>query len=105
MAKSIHNQPPFFGPMLPNYPKVDQICRIYASSLSGTNIYPAYVQQYNGSLAFRDREPCYVTEPNGIALKGGLYDTRLIGSYLGLPLFATTCCPAGSFDASSSSSG
>ena len=88
-------------PDLPNYPDAPQIVRVYAPSI-GSNIYPAVVQQYNGSLAFRDRELCYVTEPNAVVLSPALYDCRLIGSHLGLPLFATTCCVSGSFSSSSS---
>lgn len=85
-------QPPVFAPMLPNYPEIAQVCHVYAASI-GSNIYPAYVSQYDGSLAFRDRESCYVYEPNGVVLSVGQYDCRLIGSYLGIPIFATTCCP------------
>lgn len=98
------DEAPFYGPQLPLYPAIEQVCRVYASALAGTNVYPAYMQQYAGALAFRDREPCYVVEPNGITLRAGRYDCRLVGSYLGLPLLATTCCPVGAYDSSSSGS-
>ena len=93
---------PDLGPGLPVYPELPQVCRVSAGSI-GNNVYPALIQQYNGALAFRDREACYVWEPNGISLSPGYYDCRLIGSHLGLPLFAATCCPTGTFSSSSSS--
>ena len=94
---------PLLQPDLPNYPLLEQFVRVYSPSI-GSNIYPAVVQQFNGTLGFRDREACYVTEPNGIALGPAMYDCRLIGSYLGLPLYATSCCVSGSFSSSSSHS-
>ncbi len=94
-------EPPILQPPLPNYPPLDQIVRVTAPSIGG-NVYPAVVQQYTGSLTMRDREPCYVQEPNGVQLSPALYDCRLVGSYLGLPLFQTACCVSGSFSSSSS---
>jgi len=82
-----------FQPDLPNYPEVSQLVRV-ASGISG-GVYPGFVQQYAGSLSFRDREACYVLEPNGITLNPGRYDCRLVGSLSGLPLFAATCCVTG----------
>ncbi len=97
-------EPPLLQPDLPNYPIIDQIVRVSAPSIGG-NVYPAVIQQYNGSLGFRDRTICYVVEPNGVLLSAALYDCRLVGSYLGLPLFAATCCVgSGGFSSSSSSS-
>lgn len=95
--------PPLLQPDLPNYPVIDQIVRASGPSI-GNNVYPGVIQQYNGLLGFRDRAACYLTEPNGVALSPALYDCRLVGSYLGKPLFATTCCVSGSFSSSSSGS-
>lgn len=85
---------------LPNYPLVDQLCQVTAPTI-GNNIYPAVTQQYTGSLTFRGRELCYVQEPNGVRLGPQIYDCRLVGSHLGLPLYATTCCLSGTFPSSS----
>lgn len=87
-------------PGLPNYPDLSQLVRVDAATV-GNNVYPAFVQQYTGSLTFRDRESCYVQEPNGVILAPKRYDCRLVGSYLGKPLFVTTCCVSGSFSSSS----
>ncbi len=94
-------QPAYLGPTTPDYPEVAQIARIYGDRLIGTNIYPAYIQQAITGPALRDREACYVWEPNGIKLGPGYYDCRLVSSYAGLPLLVTYCCVA----LSSSSSG
>jgi hypothetical protein len=93
---------PFFQPDLPDYPPLEQLVRATGPTVA-TNVYPGVVQQYAGSLAFRDREPCYLTEPNGVSLSPAIYDCRLVGSYLGLPLYATTCCLSGAFSSSSMS--
>ena len=96
---------PDFGPREPVYPELDQVNLVTGAPLPGTNIYPAVTQQYSTPLTLRNREPCYVTEPNGIRLGPGYYDCRLVSSYLGLPLYATTCCvPAPSSSSSSKSS-
>lgn len=108
---------PDFAPGLPLYPDLEQLCRVSAAALAGTSpaVYPAFVDQFNPPLGFRDREACYVVEPNRIVLGPGHYDCRLIGSFptaghalfgviAQLPLYATTCCVAGSFGSSSSSS-
>jgi hypothetical protein len=106
MADSDNLQEPFFGPEHPVYPAVDTFVRIYAPALIGVAVYPAYAQQLvqNNPPLFRDREPVYVFDPNNSPLGPGYYDARLVGSYLGFPLYATFCCPAGSFSSSSSSS-
>lgn len=91
-------------PDLPNYPPLPQMVRVVAPSVGG-NVYPAVVQQYTGLLTFRSREPCYVVEPNGVTLSPAIYDCRLVGSYLGLPLYATACCVSGDFSSSMSSAG
>lgn len=83
------------GPTQPTYPHLPQFCRITSGSV-GSNVYPAFTCQWAPPLAMRDREACYVWEPNGIALQPGFYDCRLVGNYLGLPLYATSCCPVGS---------
>lgn len=91
--------PPWFGSTWPLYPELPQINRVYAAALPNTNppVYPAYTSQFVPPLSLRDRERCYVIEPNSIPLGPGYYDCRLVGSYLDLPLYATTCCPVGSF--------
>lgn len=85
---------------LPNYPIHEQNIRLIGPA-DGNNIYPGFVQQYGGNLAFRDREKCYLFEPNGVALSLAIYDCRLVGSYLGSPLFSTTCCTVGTIPSSS----
>src|ERR1019366_9405294 len=89
---------PRLQPPLPGYPLLRQMVRVSAQLGS---VYGSYVQQASGA-ALRDREPCYVWEPNGIGLSPGTYRSRLVGSYNGpwgpLPLFAVSaaCCrPAG----------
>ncbi len=104
MNDSDNTTPPFFGPELPTYPELPQIVRVTGGPLGGANVYSAFVQQWTPPLSLRDRESCYVFEPNGIRLGPGFYDSRLDGSYLGLPLFVTTCCPSGNGSSSSSSS-
>jgi len=94
---------PRLQPDLPNYPVIDQMARVSAPSI-GNNVYPAMIVQYDGVLGFRDRTPCYIVEPNGVQLSPAIYDCRVVGSYLGLPLLAATCCVSGSFTNSSSSS-
>jgi hypothetical protein len=89
---STNTQAPDFGPGFPVYPELPQLVRVSGVALGGTNTYPGFVQQYVPSLTFRDRESCYVVEPNGIVLAMAIYDGRLVGSYLGLPLFAVACC-------------
>lgn len=90
--RSTNDAPPFLGPTSPTYPQVSQVVRVYGPPLAG-NVYQAFIQQWNPTLQLRDREAVYVWEPNGIVLTAGFYDARLIGSYLGLPLLATWCCP------------
>lgn len=92
MIDSVATQAPDFGPTFPVYPELPQLIRSYGGALVGTNTYQGFVQQYVSPLTFRDREPCYLLEPNGVRLSPGIYDARLVGSYLGLPLFATACC-------------
>lgn len=94
---------PFFGPQNPFYPELPQVLRVSGGAIAG-NVYPAFNTQRNGlALELRDREASYVWEPNGIVLQAGYYDCRLIGSHLGLPLYATTCCPVSASSASASS--
>ncbi len=97
-------QPPYLGPALPAYPQIAQICRVAGNAILGTNIYPGYVQQtvVTTTPTPRDREACYVWEPNNTRLGPGIYDCRLVNSYAGLPLYATTCCQGGSSSSSSS---
>ncbi len=96
----MNDNPPILTPPLPNYPELPQLVRVSAPSI-GNNVYPGFVLQYGGSLSFRDREPCYLWEPNGVALSPAVYDCRLIGSYNSLPLFVTSCCVSRSFSSSS----
>ncbi len=100
---SVNTTPPLFGPDEPYYPAVNSFCRVSGPAQSG-NVYPGFASQatLSGGLpAFRDREPVFVWEANGIKLQAGWYDCRLVGNYQGLPIYATNCCPV----ASSSSSG
>lgn len=105
--KSTNDLPPWLGQGVPLYPQIAQECRVSGPALAGPfpAVYPAFVQQMVTPLSFRDREPCYVTEPNNFPLSPGVYDCRLVHSFLGLPLYATTCCAAGSFSSSSGSAG
>lgn len=95
---STNLQPPDFSPRQPDYPQVLQIIRLaIPSPLEGSqNVYPSFVQQMGSPLALRDREPCCLMEVNGGTLQPLYYQARLVGSYLGLPLFATACCVIGS---------
>ena len=104
---STADREPDFGPELPLYPQVEQTIRVAAPAVAGTNpkAYPSYTQQWVAPLSLRDREPCYLVEPNGIALVSGYYTARLVGSLFGLPLFVTHCCPVTASGSSSSSSG
>ena len=103
MTDSTNTQPPLFGPQFCDYPLLPQI--VYITGPAANGVYPAFVQQYGGNLNFRPRESCYVIlEPNGIKLQAGYYDSRLIGNFAGLPLFAVTCCPGAASSSSSSSS-
>ena|SRR6185503_5096124 len=95
MTDSSNNQPNEMGPTVPIYPEIAQVCRITGPRIDPRNIYPAFVTQWTPPLTLRDREACYVWESNRIALVPGYYDSRLVGSHLGLPLFVTTCCPLG----------
>lgn len=95
-------EPPILLPSLPDYPDLPQLVRVSAPSI-GRNVYPSLTQQYAGNLTLRDREPCYAWEPNGVALSPAIYDCRLVGSYLSLPLYVPTCCISGSFSSSLSS--
>ncbi len=104
MVGSTNTLPPDFGPSWPEYPDLAQLNRVVGPALVGTNIYPAFTVQYAGDLSFRDREPSYVIEPNGVVLGAAVYDCRLVGNYQGRPLYATTCCVLGDFASSSSSS-
>lgn len=83
-------------PHLPNYPLQLQNIRIYGNPLPGLGgpiIYRGYVQQYTRNFTLRDREACYVLEPNRSLLFPGIVLARLIDNYDGLPLF-DTCCMA-----------
>lgn len=102
---STNNQPPALGPGYPTYPELPQILRVSGgkvfASWAGVWVTPAYTQQFVPPLSLRDREPCWVVEPNNVDLKvGTYYDCRLVGSFTqtgaeadALPLYATTCCP------------
>ena len=97
--------PPDLGQDQPTYPPLPEIVRVTGPALAGINppIYPAYVQQCTAPGVFRDREPCYLTEANAIALNPGRYLARLNYQYSGLPVFTTACCPGPASSSSSSS--
>ncbi len=103
---SVEAVPPDFGPQLPYYPQINQFCRVSGRAQMG-NVYPGFISQavLTGLPSFRDRESCFVWEPNGISLSAGWYDCRLVGSYQGIPLLVTNCCPSGSSSSSSSAVG
>src|SRR4051812_17035762 len=100
---SSNDRPGFFGPARPLYPPLRQTVRV----AGGGSPAPGFVQQYAGNVP-RDREACWVFEPNGIALPpGGHVRPRLVGAHDGgtgyLPLFAAclACCvPATPFGSS-----
>jgi hypothetical protein len=101
--KSDNLQPPFLGPQFPIYPHLMQLIRVTdatpiptSSSSSSSSIQGNYVfaaktqQQLDVTVAVRDREDCYLYDPNGTDLIEHIYTARLVGSYAGLPLYATT---------------
>ncbi len=102
-------QPPGLRPQTPLYPPLEQFVRIpngaavTFDAVSGRFAYAAFTQQYAGNLLMRDREPCMVFHAAGDALAPGPYLCRLEGNYLGVPLYATYCCPGGASSPSSSS--
>ncbi len=97
---------PDFAPGLPVYPELPQFCRVTgpASPGLGDNVYQAFIQQWTPPLTLRDREPCFVWEPNNIFLTPGYYDCRLVGSLSGEPLLATNCCSGSGGSLTSASS-
>jgi len=107
LIDSTNDRAPWLGQGEPLYPPLELFCRITGPAIAGTSprIYPALMQQPTGGASLRDRGPCYVQEANDIALGSGIVDCRLIGSYAGLPIFGTTCCPTAPFSSSSSSGG
>ncbi len=98
MDDSDNLQPPFLGQEFALYPELPQLVRV---DQPGNGVYSGFVQQWTPPLSLRDREACFVWEPNGITLSPGYYDCRLVGNYLGAPLFVTTCCQASSSSSSS----
>lgn len=110
---NLNIHPPFFGPQLPVYPHLLQLCRVTAatvpgpagvfqpagSSFPGPTLYVSFTEQLQtGSLIPRDREPCLVDDVNGTGLTPGYYLCRLAGSFNGLPVYEAVCCAAGSFN-------
>src|SRR5580704_5768143 len=93
-ADSTNLRMPFLGNQPALYPQLRQIIR--AASPLGPVI-GGYTQQWAGTN-FRDREQCYLLEPNGIAITPGKYRARLAGAYTGawgtLPLYVVglACC-------------
>ena len=98
MDDSTNLQAPYLGPTWPLYPEIPDVVHVSGPAVGGTNpaIYPCFNTQWvPGTTTLRDREPSYVFEPNNVALTLAYYDSRLVGNYNGLPLYATTCCPPG----------
>jgi hypothetical protein len=91
----------WLGPGFPIYPPVRQIVR--AVTPAGL-VWSGYTEQWN--KGFRDREQCFIYEPNGIQIVPGSYKARLVGNYSGLPLYVLSlaCCQPMSFFVGSSSS-
>lgn len=82
------------------YPVHIQACRVTGTSTPGPTdggssgpgpvLYVAFTQQLRSDLLTpRDREACLVYDLNGTTLVAGYYICRLVGSYSGLPLYAT----------------
>ncbi len=99
IADSTYLNAGFFGATEPLYPLLPQFARVFGNADSN-GVYSAYMQQFNlgPPLAFRDREAVYVWG-NGATLNAGVWNVRLVGSYLGLPLLVavcTACTPAAS---------
>lgn len=84
---------PLLQPPLPYYPIVRQLVRVAGVASPSPLVYSAFVQQFDGVSALRDRETCYVFEPNAMSLSGTTR-ARLVGNYAGLPLYAASraCC-------------
>lgn len=84
--------------LAPNYPVHIQLLRVTSATPVGSNTYSAYTQQGTGSDAVRDREACYVFEPNNVDLETAYYLCRLIGSYsysgVAAPLYVTVSADA-----------
>lgn len=100
---STNLQPPFLGPGPVGYPHLRQMVRVIAQSGS---VSLGYVQQWQGSK-FRDREPCFIWEINDLTVPKGIFKSRLVGTWQGLPLYALSlaCCTGkGSISSSSASS-
>ncbi len=97
MLEATQLHPPRIGPQFPVNPWIVALVRPYADT-SGGNVYPAYAAQWNGGTPtpiLRDRVSCYLWGPNGELLDLQWYGAILIGSYAGLPLYATWCCGNG----------
>ncbi len=108
MIDSTNPQAPDFGPEWPIYPELPQVVRVaeagFMDADTGKVVYSGFICQYAAPLVLRDREACYIHEPNSLPLSPAYYDARLVTSYRGLPLLATTCCPVPGGSSSSASS-
>jgi hypothetical protein len=100
MDQSDNLAPPFLGlNQHPLYPALSQLVRVTGpgSVVFPVTYYPCQVEQCPGTPPLRDREQAYVFEANSLPLVSqGVYDCRLVGSWQGLPLYATACCPVAS---------
>lgn len=104
MLQATNLKPPRLNQQTPIYPQLLQVCRVTGAvgggssssaggGSSGPNLYTAYTEQFEPPVGLRDREACYVWEPNAVTLATGDYFIcRLVGSYNGLPLYVTCCC-------------
>jgi hypothetical protein len=84
---------PDFRQSFPTYPVHTQVARVSGAAVI-SSIFPGFIQQANmPTVTLRDREACYVWEPNGAALATGYYICRVVGNYTSggttLPLLAT----------------
>lgn len=96
-------QAPFLGPAPAGYPPLRQIVR--ADKPAGP-VWSGFMQQWSDKIGrMRDREPCYIWEPNQLSLLPNIFRARLVGSYEGLPLYIASmaCCRGISSSASPSS--
>jgi hypothetical protein len=96
---STNLHPPDFGPTQPSYPVLIQLVRVTSTTAvsppagSTALVYSGYTEQLQTSLLPRDREACYVTDPNGTGLGLGCYLGRLAGQFNGLPVYESIGMP------------
>lgn len=84
---SSNNQAPVLAPQFPVYPLVEQVVRITSVATganpfgAGTTIWNGFVQQVRTGTDIRDREACYLLNPNNNVVVAGKVNARLMGAY------------------------